>query len=323
MVGNAELLRAKARKPAQRQNRKKVGAPQSADQVGGENADQVECARVAEGEEVVAQGAGGDAAADEGVIADEGGGGRGGEQDAADLFPEQDAIRAMADAAWDRLKDSTRQTFDDWVAVGKSVVADTTEAMNKSGQNTTTGEKFYKFYYPLEQKRRYSGMDKTTRSYLRTLIANLEAIQTWRVTKLDDQKRFKLNHPAWVVREWRACNPTPGQAVTTPRRKTDYKSQVEKLKKELGHKDARIKEVEEERDSLEESELAERVHSLEIENEHLNVLDTILHPEAHPEAKEKSPEEWAEHIWQVFGEKIAEEIGRALLRHPVVNVPVV
>ena len=105
-------------------------------------------------------------------------------------------------AAWERLRNRARTSWDDWSMVGRALVAGRTETLKKAKTNRPVGSTYNRM---MSEWLRTQGFDSiTTPERYRAILCveNSKAIEAWRAT-LDDAKRRKLNHPGAVWHAWR------------------------------------------------------------------------------------------------------------------------
>ncbi len=115
-------------------------------------------------------------------------------------LPEAD-IHQQAAEAWSRLEGG--HTFSDWLAVGRSLMADRTEAMREAHTNQPKGKGYCTAFGRLLVKRPFAKLEETTRKRLLDIMTNQAAVEAW----LQEQtlgRRLELNHPGVVLRNWRA-----------------------------------------------------------------------------------------------------------------------
>ena len=102
------------------------------------------------------------------------------------------------EAALARIKQTAKQTFSDWLAVGRALCDLQELALNLSGANQPVGKAYNAAYAGLvETKEHLGGLDKGTSSRARWMYANREAVEDWH-GNLTDNERAEINHPRVV-----------------------------------------------------------------------------------------------------------------------------
>jgi hypothetical protein len=116
---------------------------------------------------------------------------------------------AAARAAWARLRNE-RQTFADWVLIGRALAIGRAVCMRQANANKPAGSKYNRL--------RDVGLDgiNNQERYRATLVMeNLAAIERWR-EGLDEGLRRRLNHPNAIWSHWHRTQ-KPRRTIETPR----------------------------------------------------------------------------------------------------------
>lgn len=114
--------------------------------------------------------------------------------------------------AWARIKDRSRATFDDWVAVGKACAIGRAESLKLANTNRPYGKTYTKFMTSWLDRTGLSDLHTQERYWALQIVDNLAAITRWR-DGLDDAKRRRLNHPQAIWINWRGTT-SPNKPVT-------------------------------------------------------------------------------------------------------------
>jgi hypothetical protein len=114
-----------------------------------------------------------------------------------------DKVGRAGQAAMARLKKD--KTWGDWLLVGEALVMGRTVAMRQAETNRPEGRAYTEIFsqwlkhYKLDEQS--SGLDKSARSKIFTVMEHRPEIEIWRAT-LGQVKRLDLNHPVTVLRHW-------------------------------------------------------------------------------------------------------------------------
>lgn len=114
-------------------------------------------------------------------------------------FAEQRTIRAGIDA-WQAI--SKAETFDGWKAIGKALQMGRDHALRSTGANRPMGRRYCEVFSEWITQHHFDKMPKSVRSVAIELNENLSAIESWRQT-LSEKQRKQLVHPLSNVRRWR------------------------------------------------------------------------------------------------------------------------
>jgi hypothetical protein len=100
-----------------------------------------------------------------------------------------------------RIATAARQSFADWMTVGRALVELQELALNISGANEPVGRAYNAAYAGLiEDTPRLAKLDKGTVSRARWVYQNREAVEEWHGNITDSNLRNEINHPR-VVKE--------------------------------------------------------------------------------------------------------------------------
>jgi hypothetical protein len=95
------------------------------------------------------------------------------------------------------------ESFDAWVKIGKALQIGRDHSLKATGANRPMGQIYCKAFSAWIAKHGFDRMPKSTRSVAIELAENIEAIEAWRDT-LPERQRKRLVHPLSVTRRWRA-----------------------------------------------------------------------------------------------------------------------
>jgi hypothetical protein len=118
-------------------------------------------------------------------------------------------------AAWARIKENARTSWNDWVLIGKALIAGRSEAMKAAKINRPFGATYVRIFGAWLREHELDGIDTQQRYRCILCTENLRAIEEWRAT-LDDKKRNAWNHPGAIWAHWRRSLKTE---ITTPKRR--------------------------------------------------------------------------------------------------------
>lgn len=118
-------------------------------------------------------------------------------REAALRVSQQKIIRAGRDA-WQFAQKAA--TFEHWTTIGKALKIGRDVAMRASGVGT--GKHYAKAFYAWADRYGFDGMHKSERWAAVDLAENIEAVEQWRET-LPEKERKRLIHPLSNVRRWR------------------------------------------------------------------------------------------------------------------------
>lgn len=110
------------------------------------------------------------------------------------------AIRAGRDA-WEAI--GKAQSFEAWRSIGAALAIGKAHALRVTGANRAAGQRYCREFGKWVRKYGFAQMPKSTRSVAILLHENATAIEEWRAT-LPERQRRRLVHPLSNVRAWRA-----------------------------------------------------------------------------------------------------------------------
>jgi hypothetical protein len=123
-------------------------------------------------------------------------------REVADKFAEYRTIRAGVEC-WQAIGRAV--SFEAWVKIGKALQIGRDYSLKATGANRPMGQIYCKAFSAWITKHGFERMAKSTRSVAIELAENVEAIEAWRDT-LPERQRKRLVHPLSVTRRWRASN---------------------------------------------------------------------------------------------------------------------
>src|SRR5215469_10208983 len=112
-------------------------------------------------------------------------------------------VSVRAREAWYRLKESGRQTWEDWKQIGVANHETSREIMRTLHRNEPTGKGYQAAISAWRAKYELTDIDKSVWSNLDKLIVNIVAIETWR-NKLPLHEQMAWSHPNAVWRHYKA-----------------------------------------------------------------------------------------------------------------------
>ena len=118
-------------------------------------------------------------------------------------------------AAWARLKQDSR-SWDDWVLLGYALLEGRRIAMHNAGVGQGYGPAFRSWLID----NRFN-LNPSDRSALLALMGILPAVEAWRAT-LTETRRLRMNHPATVMRIYRAIG-VKSLRSTSPRHRLQHR----------------------------------------------------------------------------------------------------
>jgi hypothetical protein len=115
-------------------------------------------------------------------------------------------------AAWQRLQARETATYDDWVAVGRALVASRAIAMAEAKCNAPVGGAYNEAYGRLLREAGLASVDAPERYKIIKVVENLAEVSRWRES-LSPAERRRCNHPSTLWIGWRratkAAKPAP------------------------------------------------------------------------------------------------------------------
>jgi hypothetical protein len=143
-----------------------------------------------------------------------------------------DQIGRSAMAAWTRIKKAQSRMWGDWMTVGEGLMEGRRWAMQMAGVNRPEGRGFVTAYSEWLKKYRLDAMDKSDRAKLLQLMEERPAVEEWRAT-LTDYERRNLNNPITVWRKWTAATrvkkPKPHTASVSSTEHGRARAMIEEL----------------------------------------------------------------------------------------------
>jgi hypothetical protein len=127
---------------------------------------------------------------------------------------ERKVIRAGLDA-WHAI--GKAESFDGWKAIGAALYVGKRHALKVTGANAAWGQNYSREFGTWMKAHGFDAMAKSVRSVAIELHENAKAIETWRAT-LPERQRRRLVHPLSNVRRWRAATTHNGKCPTDLRR---------------------------------------------------------------------------------------------------------
>jgi Tfp pilus assembly protein FimV len=150
--------------------------------------------------------------------------------------------------AWSRIKKSQARMWGDWMTIGEGLLEGRRWAMRTAGTNKPEGRGYVVAYAEWLKRYKVDDMDKSDRAKLLQLMEERPAVEEWRST-LTDYERRNLNNPVIAWRKWTAAT-----RVTQPKPRTagvsatehgraqamveEMQTRVEELEQELEAKNA-------------------------------------------------------------------------------------
>jgi hypothetical protein len=117
---------------------------------------------------------------------------------------------------WDHLKQTARETWEQYIVIGEAMVAARGEIMRKLGRNDPTGPAYQREFKAWLVEYRLADMDKAARARLIKLIDALPEVNEM-LADWSDQDRRKRNHPNTIYRalqNWRIAQGQPPENCT-------------------------------------------------------------------------------------------------------------
>jgi hypothetical protein len=112
-------------------------------------------------------------------------------------------------AAWDRLKTTPWQNYNDWCSVGEALFIGKIECMAAAATNRPQGTRYRLIFGEWLKLHRFN-MNSADRTRALAIIENRLEIEKWRASlALDD--RLNLNHPKSLLRRFHADKSEPQQ----------------------------------------------------------------------------------------------------------------
>jgi hypothetical protein len=109
---------------------------------------------------------------------------------------------AAGRAAWERLQTRETATYDDWIAVGRALVAGRAIAMSEAKCNKPVGGAYSEAYGRFLREAGLASVDAPERYKIIKVVENLAAVEQWRGC-LSPAARRRCNHPSTLWTGWR------------------------------------------------------------------------------------------------------------------------
>ena len=120
-------------------------------------------------------------------------------REAAARVAERKVIRAGVDA-WAAI--TKAESFEGWKAIGAALAVGKAHALRVTGANAPWGRTYSRVFGEWIKTHHFDRMVKSVRSVAIELHENISAIEAWRAT-LSEKQRRRLVHPLSNVRRWR------------------------------------------------------------------------------------------------------------------------
>jgi hypothetical protein len=145
-------------------------------------------------------------------------------------------------AAWLRVKRAQSKLWSEWMIIGDGLLEGRKWAMYTAGVNRPEGKGYVMAYGEWLKRYKVDDMDKSDRAKLLQLMEERAAVEEWRDT-LTDYERRNLNNPTLVWRKWQAAT-----RVKKPRSRTAgfSASEMGRARDAMQQQAERIRELEEE-----------------------------------------------------------------------------
>jgi hypothetical protein len=118
-------------------------------------------------------------------------------------------------AAWSRIKDREKATWDDWIAVGRALMIGRAACMSIANVNVPGGGRYNYAMQVWLDENGLAEISAPERYKLAKVMENLDAVEAWRAT-LDPAERRRLNHRSLWQRfsaESKTTNKPPSRHV--------------------------------------------------------------------------------------------------------------
>ncbi len=128
-------------------------------------------------------------------------------QEMAARIAERRIIRNGLDA-WQTI--GKAESFDNWCRIGAALAVGKAHALRVTGANRAWGSTYSREFNMWMKAHGFDAMTKSVRSVAIELHENAKAIEAWRAT-LPERQRKRLIHPLSNVRRWRAATTPNGR----------------------------------------------------------------------------------------------------------------
>jgi hypothetical protein len=122
-------------------------------------------------------------------------------KEAAQRIAERRIVRQGLDA-WRAI--GKAESFEGWHAIGAALAVGKAHALRVTGANAAWGRNYSREFSQWMKQHGFDSMAKSVRSVAIELHENARAIEAWRAT-LPERQRRRLVHPLSNVRRWRAA----------------------------------------------------------------------------------------------------------------------
>jgi hypothetical protein len=131
---------------------------------------------------------------------------------------------------------SADRTWADWSQVGEALQIGRMGSMRAANRNSPRGRAYNEHFGRWLKHYEFDGIDKADRARLFECMDHLAAINEWR-TRLSIAERLRFNHPATVLRHWKARE----RAAKSTKPKRASLSDLQKSIAELSEENERLK----------------------------------------------------------------------------------
>jgi hypothetical protein len=132
-----------------------------------------------------------------------------------------DQIGRAMQAAWIRVKKAQSRLWSEWMVIGDGLLEGRRWAMQQANVNHPEGRGYVTAFAEWLKRYKVDDMDKSDRAKLLQIMEERLAVEEWRAT-LTDHERRNLNNPVIVWRKWTAATrvkkPKPRTAATDTER---------------------------------------------------------------------------------------------------------
>jgi hypothetical protein len=104
----------------------------------------------------------------------------------------------------------SRESFEAWKVIGAALSVGKAHALRVTGANSAWGRNYSREFGAWMKEHHFDRMPKSVRSAAIELRENATAIEAWRAT-LSERQRKRLIHPLSNVRRWRAAIQSNGK----------------------------------------------------------------------------------------------------------------
>lgn len=153
-----------------------------------------------------------------------------------------DRIGKAMQAAWARVKKAQTRLWGEWMTIGEGLLEGRRWAMRIAGVNRPEGKGYVTAYGEWLKRYKVDDMDRADRAKLLQLMEDRPAVEEWRSTLTDNERR-SLNNPTLVWRKWTAATRTK---KPKPRTAGYSATEMGRARDMVQQQDERIRELEEE-----------------------------------------------------------------------------